>query len=204
MKSSTRRTSRRARDLDRLPVVLGRDDLPRLAAWGHLQRDQDHATGRPAGRRLRRRRLLRLRRRRLLRLRRDLGRDRRRRRRLWRADGRRGLRLGELVRGTVAPGVHDPPRALGLPSSIFAAHARLGRRGAAAHMGKAACGPWHVSSQGETHVRVAPRPVLIDGTPNGSGVCLGRAVSCPHKPAHTLWQGPLVGFSRHAVAGFAT
>ena len=66
-----------------------------------------------------------------------------------------------------------------------------------------ACGLWQVSSQGETHVRVAPRAVLIDGTT--LEFWLGAAAELWGLPAHTFWQGPLVGFSRRAaVAGFAT
>ena len=55
-------------------------------------------------------------------------------------------------------------------------------------MGKAACGLWQVSSQGETHVRVAPRAVLIDGTTLSfwlGAEAVGAAQAL--KPAHLDW-----------------
>jgi len=87
------RDARWTRHLERLPVVLGGNDLPRLAARRYLQRDHDHP-----GRRGRRRRF----RRRGLRRRRDLGRDLRRRRR------RRPPVLGLRV-GVVLLGMHHAP-----------------------------------------------------------------------------------------------
>ena len=128
-----RRAARRAGDLDRSPVVLGRDDSAPAGSPAAPAARSRPTTRRPAGAPAAAAPAAPVAAAPAARLRRDLGRDRRRRRRLGRADGRHVLGLPGARPESRSAGVHDPPRALGLASSIFVAHARLRRRGAAAH-----------------------------------------------------------------------